>query len=112
MAKTTFYWVELSKKALMEYLKTRGFDLWIWKTRGFTKLYNKKRRVLNYKGKLEHPCLTFDLTAQKFELRPGVFIDELTQYLCDLVEHEKTRNIAQFDRWNYWEYKNPYKLHD
>jgi hypothetical protein len=56
--------------------------------------------------------LTFDLTAPKFELRPWVLIDELTQYLCDLVEHEKTWNIAQFDKWNYGAYKNPYELHD
>jgi hypothetical protein len=33
----------------MEYLKTQGFDLGISKTRGFTKLYNKKRTIRNYK---------------------------------------------------------------
>lgn len=107
-----YYWINLTKKALMEFLRNQGFDLGISKSRGFTKLYNRKRTIRNYKGKLEHPSLTFDLTAPKLELRPGVLVDELTQYLCDLVEHEKTWNIAQFDKWNYGAYKNPYELHD
>jgi hypothetical protein len=33
-------------------------------------------------------------------------------YLCDLVEHQKIYNIAQFDKWNFWAYKNPYELHN
>lgn len=96
----------------MDYLRTQGFDLGTSKTRWFTKLYNKKRKVMNYKRRLEHPSLEFDLTTPKKELLPGVYVDDLTLYLCHLVEHQKTWNIAQFDKWNYWAYKNPYELHD
>ena len=85
----------------MDFLRTQGFDLGIRGCRGFVKLYNKKRTTRNYKGKLEHPSLTFDLTAPKTELKPEVLVDDVMLYLCNLVEHQKTWNIAQFDRWNY-----------
>ena len=86
----------------MDFLRGCGFDLKTSKTRGFTKLYNVNTKK----------SLTFDLTAPKTEVKTGVWVDELTLYLCDLVEHQKIYNIAQFDKWNYGAYKNPYELHD
>lgn len=101
--KKTCFWIELTKKSLLDWLKSNGYNLKIGKHRNFTKLYNQKRKDI---------YLEFDLTAPKTEVLPGCYVDDLTLYLMDLVEHRKTYNIAQFDRYNWWKYKNPYLLHD
>ena len=97
------YGVDLTKKSLLDFLKNNGYNLKIGKIRGFSKLYNPKRKDV---------YLEFDLTAPKTELYPGCYVDELTLYLHDIIEHIKTYNIAQFDRRCWWKYKNPYLLHD
>ena len=92
---------------MLEFLKTRGFNLGISYTRSFTRIYSKTRyelRIVNWKYKKTRKYLEFD------DSMPGV--NQTNQYLHDLVEHEKCMNIAQFDKRRWSNYKNPYYLHD
>lgn len=92
---------------MLEFLKTRGYNLGISYTRSFTRIYSKTRydqSFINWKWRKIRKYLEFDDSMP--------WINQTNQYLQDLVEHEKCMNVAQFDKRRWSNYKNPYYLHD
>lgn len=86
----------MSKKDMINYLKTQGYNLWLWKTRSHTKLIDKNNKWINFKWKIENEYYLLDDSRIEYK-ESNVFLSDFVDYvkwLKTIDELMKKRKFA------------------